>query len=1138
MQLRRFAGVLAIIVFSLGSFSIAAFAQGSSATLTGRVTDSAGLVVVGAHVQAINVNTNAIFPAETNESGLYSIPALLPGEYRILVDQEGFERIVKPGVELHVADIVALNFSLQVGSTTQTVTVEGGAPLVETSSSALGGLVNEQKMSDLPLIGRNYVDLSLMQSGVALNKNAGTLAGLGGTIYSSNGAPTISNNFLLDGTSVVNASGWGSASSSGSTLGVDGIKEFKVITSVFSAEYGMTMGSQMVMVSKGGTNQFHGDVFDYLRNSALDAPNYFDTGKIPLFQRNNFGGAFGGPIRKDKTFVFGVYEGLRLNVGFSGFDNVPAAGCHGAAGTLILKANCPALSADTVVSAITAPLLTLYPNPTDNVANTYSFGSNSIQGENYGQIRVDHNFSSADTLFVRYTVDDGDENTANTTINASTITGGVAFPQFRFAAVSRNQFLTLTETHVLSTSLLNTARLSFSRTNFSSGNKYDTQALAGIPPLVAGQPFGAFSITGFSMVGGNGVIGPPDAFHLQNIYSLADDVFYTRGTHSLKFGVLINRYNQALTAPSSTNGSVSYGNFTNFLKAIPSSYQVASPGANFNRYFVYNTFGFYVQDDWRANSRLTFNMGLRYEFMSTPRETFGKEYGLRNPLTDTAFTAGPVMANHTFYNFSPRLGFAWDVQGNGRTSVRGGVGVYYDVGNLGNDFTRDALGHPPFASTNTISNLVTNAVIPFPLVQSGGTAISSILYNAAQPNVLQYNLTIERQLPGNMSLGVAYVGSRGAHIWQTQQGNPVSMPYDQTVTVNGTPTRFYTALVNGVEYWSNTIPNCIAVIPSCRVNPNFGSNVQNTPVGISHFNSLQVNLNKRLSRGMEFQVAYTWAHALDTTQGTLNSVCNASGQDVGTDPNFPRTDYGPSCYDIRHNLRLNLLYHFPHMKSDSFLTKFTNGWWMGNIVSIQTGYPFTPTTSVNRSNNSIVSGGGADRVNFNTAASITASGFPGSCTSLPGQPKAGANPCQYTPIPYDPNTVITGNPAQWFNPAMFSLQPQVQCPGVPAAPVFLCGSLGNTSRGFLRGPGLGTWDFSIVKDTAARFLGEAGSVQFRAEFFNILNRANFLTPSGVTFTGTPTDVGPYSEPLVSTAGQISITSTTSRQVQLALKLVF
>jgi Carboxypeptidase regulatory-like domain/TonB dependent receptor len=1107
------AGVwLAALLFL--SVSFPAHAQ-STSTILGVVKDPTGAVVPGATVTIQNADTSQTRTASTGDDGAYRVPALQAGHYTVKVEKPGFTSHLDQGITLDVAQELSVNPVLQLGSTAQQVSVTSEISQINTTTSSTGGLVNDQEMSELPLNGRNYIDLSLMQPGIQQNINNGALGAMIGTVFSSNGGPTISNNFVLDGTSIVNQSGWGSSSMAGTTLGVDGIKEYKIITSSVPAEYGMTMGSQMVMVSKSGTNAFHGDVFDYLRNSALAARNYFDPAKIPNLQRNNFGGSFGGPLKRDKTFFFATYEGLRQNQGFTVLDQVAAAGCHGPAGTVITNTQCPQLGTtpSATISQITAPLLALYPNPTDTIHNTFSFPTSSVTGVDYGQIRVDQNFSPADTLFGRYTIDSGNVDSASSSTTSLTGFTGVGFPQIRALGTSRDQFLTLSENHIFSPSLLNTARISFSRTNFRYQGVYDP-SLSAAPSLVGGHLIGGVAVGGLSMFGIFNATTP--VTHTQNIYSFSDDIYYARGKHGFKFGTLINHYDSGQTVTFRSSGSVSYSGVANFLKAIPSSYFIPNPNADFNRDFRYNTFGFYAQDDWRVASRLTLNIGLRYEFMTTPRELNGKEYAIRNHELDPAVTHGPVMLNKSYYNFSPRAGFAWDVFGNGKTSLRGGIGLYYDVGNIGEAFTANAGGMPPLSSAVTITTTGTTPV-SFPFVYpagSIGSSLNAVDYNANQPHMLNYNLTAERQLPGGVVLSVAYVGSRGAHLWQEKEGNP-AIP---------------TAVANGIDYWSTQVPACASAVGTgtCRVNPSFASMQLDSTTGDSWYNSLQTVVTKRLSRGLEFQGSYTWSHSLDAVSGQLSGTdCLSSGMDHNIDPNNSRTgnDFGPSCFDLRHNLRFNLLYHLPAFKSEGLLAQATNGWWVGNIVSVQTGYPFSPSLPINRSQSAAFATGPFDRVDV------------GAATVAPGQigPDGSVNSAKVTFIPYNAATVITGNPQQWFNPLMFSMQPLAPCPNNSA---LTCGRLGDASRGMLRGPGLGTWNFSLVKDTAVPRLGEAGSVQFRAEFFNILNRTNFGIPSGNVFSGSASDKGAYSEAPLSSAGQITNTSTTSRQIQLALKIVF
>ncbi len=560
----------------------AALAQLPTGNILGVVKDSSGGVVSGASVTVRNVDTGSSRTSATGDDGSYRFSALAVGNYDIGVSHDGFQTASRKGLNLSVAQEAVIDFTMQVGSSTQTVVVTEEAPVINTTSGSISGLVSEQKMSDLPLNGRNYVDLSLLQPGITQQKNFQLAAGASGTWFSSNGAPPRSNNYLLDGAPLVNFYGATASSVTGSSLGVDGIREYKVVTNSFSAEYGVTMGSQMVIVSKSGANRFSGDVFEYLRNSSLDARNFFDSNRaypgkrLPPYQRNNFGGAFGGPIRKDKTFFYGVYEGLRENLGTTNTTSVIPSNCFDPATHLILLVNnpCATLSPTGTVAPGVQALARLYPFPNAG-KNLFTFPFIQRTTDNYGQMRVDQNISASDTFFVRYTIEDSSQLKPR------------PYQYFKDTWRSRNQFATVSENHIFGPSLLNTARVSYSRTNLDTSTA-DSPALQGLS-FVPGQPFGQISIGGTSTLGGD-VSNP--AFHIQNIYTGSDDVYWSRGKHALKFGMLFNRFQQASLDSNGRAASTSSASVAAFLAGLSNQTKALLPGANNeNRHFVSSTFG-------------------------------------------------------------------------------------------------------------------------------------------------------------------------------------------------------------------------------------------------------------------------------------------------------------------------------------------------------------------------------------------------------------------------------------------------------------------------------------------------------------------------------------------------------------------
>jgi hypothetical protein len=1164
--------------------AIPVVAQMPTATILGVAKDTSGGVLPGVTVTVTNIDTGLTRTLKTGDDGEYRVPELPVGHYEVKGEHPGFKTVTRNGITLEVTEQAVINMDFQVGSAEQRVIVTEEAPMINTQDATLGGTVSETKMTELPLNGRNYIDLALLQPGVDKDKNQNNQEG---TSFSVNGAPPRSNNFTLDGAILQNMLGRSPvAGNSGDALGLDGIKEYTILAGTFQAEYGLGMGSQMVAVSKSGTNQFHGDVFEYLRNDAFDANTFFnnqqDVSKAPL-RKNQFGGAFGGPIKKDKTFFYAVYEGIRESQGVPITNPVPSVGCHPAnataannygAGTTISAAQCPDIASDVTLSPYTAPLLALVPLPNpgsvfDPVAGNppvQTFNDHNSLGENYGQLRFDQTISDKDSFFARYTIDNAIQNET---------VGDYSY--FREAPTARNQWITLAENHIFSPMLFNAVRFSFSRTN-----ALILEANVGLPGGTGPQLVPGFD-TGVVDMGGPGggpyaefgsVNAAPQTYNRQNIYTLSDDVNWIRGKHAFKFGVLLNRFNEASQATNSFNGQIIYNTFSDFLQGNPLQVEFAPTFSTENRDFIFNTYGLYGQDDWRVTQRLTLNLGLRWEFMNTPHELNGRQSRQINDFTDP-FTLGPVIQNNTLHNFSPRIGLAYDLFGNGKTAIRGGAGIYYDMGNIGTALGQTANGSLPYAGLVDVNPAGTSpkpCTPPFngdingsscvPTISDWETALGTtgfplpipdqlrsaytptaqgvftptfIDYNWKSPYMIQYNASVQQQLPWNMALGVAYVGNHGVHLPMVRDGNPIPPTFFGPC---GDPA---SVCVNGqVPFWDSSAANYT------NLNPNFGSDINVATVATSRYNALQMVLQKRAGHGLELEGAYTRSRVTDETQGQSNvQDCVTSGGLLGTYPLNTSVDRGPACFNILNNWEINVLYHVPgFVKSNGILSKVTNGWFMSSIISIQSGQPFSPTIGVNRSNSGVLQGGQGDRPDINTPALIAKYWNPALCTSQPGQPAAGSNPCPYVPIPYDASKVITGDPNNWINTAMFSIPPACEGPGLTNCSDTI-GQLGTAPRNGLTGPPERNWDFSLVKDTKVGFLGEAGMVEFRAEFFNVINHPNF---SGGMHFNTQIFPGGQSDPSISNIQPFSEqpipgringeVQDGQREIQFALRLEF
>ncbi|HTC64592.1 MAG TPA: TonB-dependent receptor [Candidatus Saccharimonadales bacterium] len=1063
---------IAVLVCLLASLSFATYAQSPNASLRGRVIDHSQAVIIGAHILAINVGTNIPYEGVTNSAGEYSVPNLLPGTYRIEAEKTGFSSIVKPDVVIHIQEEVEINFELAVGSVSDKITVEGGAPIVETSSSAPETIVDSKTVRELPLNGRSWTDLATLQPGVvAIETQASYSAAADrgnrgfGSQVSITGGRVRQNSYLIDGVNVNDYSNGGPGSVLGGTLGVDAMEEFSVVTADAPAQYGRTSGGVISAITRAGTNGLHGSAYEFLRNSALDARNTFDTGSAPPFKRNQFGGSLGGPIWKDHTFFFADYEGNRQSTGITNTIDVPSLAAR--SGNLV--------SGPVTVDPSAQKYLALWHVPNVNPTapgdiGTYKFVGQQVVNENFGTIRLDHKFSDKDSLFGTYGFDDTPYSSPD------------SLDDVLLTDRTTRYTTSLQENHTFSASALNTLRFGINRDVVK-----DNQSATALNPAagdlslgaVPGQLAAQMSVGGLTAFKG----GTEDSTHFNwASYQLSDDVSLAMGRHSLKLGFDFEDMQSDILYNSYVTGLYSFGTLQDFLTNQPSRFRAALPGLTTPRNLRQKLFAGYAQDDWRVRHNLTLNLGLRYEMTTVPTETDGKISSLLSLTSSVNHLGSPFFANPTTKNFEPRVGLAWDALGDGRTVVHAGFGIF-DVLPLPYEFQNMETRAAPFYTLESTSNLPAGSFYQGGLAQlsPNSQSVSWIEQNPKRNYVMQWNLDIQRQLTSDLTATVGYVGSRGVHQPQRVDDSnivqPISTPSGYVWPLNGT-----------------------------LVNPNYGEIRSMQWEGNSFYDALQVNLTQRLAHGFQIRGSYTWGRSIDTNSSTI------VGDEFLSSPSSLHVfdlsqDRGLSDFNVSQTLVIAGTWQIPGPRSlNGPLAWVAKGWETSALLKANSGVPFTPTFGTDGDPLGL---GSSDPWAFPNRL-----GGPG-CSSLvnPGNPNNYIK-TQCFAVPTAPSTAFYN---QYCNPSF-------------AAPT--CINLGgNAGRNILIGPGLVNLDLSLVKNT---HVGDSINVQFRAEAFNIFNRANYQVPPLVTGTDIFDSAGVPN----ASAGVITSTTTTSRQIQFGIKLLW
>jgi hypothetical protein len=1113
-------------------------AQVESGKVVGTVHDLSGAVVAGARISVINTGTNISRTATANSGGEYVVTELPPGTYTLAAERAGFKKVVESAFKLDLNQVVRIDVTLAVGSVSETVTVTGTEPLIETDSSSTGQVIEENRVHELPLNGRNFMTLAYLSPGV----NAGPT----GTVQSGNipenerdsgaiqvnGLTATNNNYLLNG-----------FDNNEQQIGfelieppIDAIQEFKVQTSNMTADIGKG-GAVVNVVLKSGTNQFHGGAFEYLRNSWMDARNYFDdpTLPIPPFKRNEFGGTLGGPIVRDKTFFFVDYQGRRIHQSLTDLSIVPtlplSTNFTGSVtdprtGQTLTPAQLDPANANTAGGLPTCPdssfssscldpaavnVIALFPAPNAS-HNGFNYLANPVQevSQDSFDVKVDHQLSH-DSLFALFSYGNVD---AHVPDPFPGLAGGGSFTG---SITNKALMAGLSDVHTFSPEKINELKIGYTRyfvdaIPFFTGQPVATQL--GIPGIYQNQQIGGLpglSIPGFGFVGSGGnSLGNgdwfPEKLH-ENNYQLLDAFTYVRGKHSFKMGGDLRRRMHGFFQTQSTHGDFFFtGQLTgdplaDLLLGYPfSAAETGQTGLFGMRWWE---FGSYVMDDFRATPKLTLNLGLRYDIYTPQVEDHNRlanfdfvmgEF-VQPGVTPGTSRSGDVVTN--YHNFSPRIGFAYTL--DSKTVVRGAFGTFYDLQANQNDtelaynptglYGTQSIQLPGnamkpvlrlFCGFETNNCDPTTGALPFPTISNPSGRASAYFFHNPTTYIEEWNLNVERQLMKNGVLEVGYVGTHGVHLAMLRNLNQATQPLDSNFAIDST-----TGLpTNAGRPYFNTVPN----ISEIRTE---GHDLSS----ITH--ALQVRFEKRFSQNWSMLNSYTYQHTIG--QSEENEW--AEPQDTYN----LRAERGSLAPDYRHQFSSAWSYQLPFGPGQRYLAGtgpvrwVAGGWQLNGIISMYSGQAFTPYLSYDPTNTD--SGGARPELIGNPYDFSNVTGFDG----VPIQPGDTFSSCL---------GATHSTPTCLYNPGAFGTPPLA--PGQLSATQF-----GNARRGILRGPAVYNVDFSVFKSFQ---FGERATLQLRGEVFNLFNTPQFAPPVNTAVDQTPPSV--------------ASTVNTSRQIQLVARINF